>query len=814
MNRVVKICFAFALLVSGSATADVVFDGSVGPLPAGTTRSGSFVIREADGQLSASNLFHSFEQLSVNSGESAVFSHTTPGVQNIIGRVSGDATTQISGSVAVRQNVDGTNAATAASLWLINPNGLIISDGAFFDTIGSVRLSSANEINFDNGDSYFSHDVTQTSTLSVANPSAFGFLAGDALPASIVPGGIQVRQSDPLDTNAPLFLADAILVGTDVSPDQPGLLVQGDLTMPFDPSAPVAPTDVAQIQAFRLGLHSLVSGEVLDLSEPAGTASGSVQIRNSNILVTDAGLFPFGSEFRVSGGSLQIDDSFVQTQSGIGTADIVFDATDTVRFANSGVQTTSFSLSEAGSLRITGDSLIADNSLLGSQIPDFGVTLGDAGDVMLTAGTGGLNLSDTFVIGVSLAGSAGGTIELRSAGDISIAGSQSARAQVSSSSGQDNVDAGQVSLSAAASLNLEDVQVSSVSPGGGAAGDITLSGSDIALANTDLVTTTFSSDPEIAPAMIVLRASGDLQINGGLLQSNTGGSAPAGLVAVEAGGAVTLTQAIVQSASASSATGNSGDVALVAGGTLRVQGSSTEILTNADGAGDAGSVSLLGANVDLLDGYTIQSTATGAGDAGTIRIEGGQIFTNTGMIGTSSANGGGGDINLAGQQITLFGQADSPVVFAANSSSSDSDGNGGSITLGAVQNPAELVVLRRSGLAANAAQGDGGRININSDEFVRDSRTVLSVSSQTGDPGALEINAPQQDISASIVELDVPLLDQTDLIQNVCDRQKDERSSLYVEPTSQNQPAPDKYFVTPVDDSGVGGSDAASGCAL
>ena len=57
-----------ACSVVHSAGADVVFDGSIGSLPAGTLRSGDFIISESDGQLSGTNLFHSFERFNVNTG--------------------------------------------------------------------------------------------------------------------------------------------------------------------------------------------------------------------------------------------------------------------------------------------------------------------------------------------------------------------------------------------------------------------------------------------------------------------------------------------------------------------------------------------------------------------------------------------------------------------------------------------------------------------------------------------------------------------------------------------------------------------------
>ena len=109
----------------------------------------------------------------------ARFAGTT---QNIIGRVTGANVSQIDGLVA--STVPG------ASLWLINPNGLVIGAGATLNVQGSFYASTADALLLP-GDGRFDAANPQGSTLTVGNPVSFGFL--DAQIGSISVTGATLR---------------------------------------------------------------------------------------------------------------------------------------------------------------------------------------------------------------------------------------------------------------------------------------------------------------------------------------------------------------------------------------------------------------------------------------------------------------------------------------------------------------------------------------------------------------------------------------------------------------------------------------------
>ena len=346
-DRLLTIKLALCLTASSvvhSANADVVFDGSIGSVPAGTLRSGDFVIGESDGQLSGTNLFHSFERFNVNTGESATFSHTTPNLLNIISRVTGDTGTLIQGQLNVVQDSGGVLSPSFASLWLINPSGIVIGEGAALNSNGAFRLSSANEIGFTNGDAFFSHDVTNDSTLSFADPAAFGFLSGDTLPDSVTPGSVVF---EPLNNNDSALVFDLALVGTNADPGATGLRIGPEVT---DDNATAGPS--VSLTSNRVVLHSLGTEGTVFITPPAnpggisGVSTGSgVEINNTSILASDFGFLIPPSILTISGENVSLNNSAIESSSNATSQSLVIGSINQTSIINSILSTSTVSLS-------------------------------------------------------------------------------------------------------------------------------------------------------------------------------------------------------------------------------------------------------------------------------------------------------------------------------------------------------------------------------------------------------------------------------------------------------------------------------------
>ncbi len=153
-----------AMLTSRMALAEVSTDGTLGRR---VTRTGpNFAIGADLGQVRGRNLFHSFERFNIDTGGRVTF--TGPGgIKNVISRVTGGE----------RSSIDGTLASTipGADFYLLNPAGILFGPNARLDVKGAFHASTADELRFADG-AVFSALDTAGSTLSVAEPQAFGFL--------------------------------------------------------------------------------------------------------------------------------------------------------------------------------------------------------------------------------------------------------------------------------------------------------------------------------------------------------------------------------------------------------------------------------------------------------------------------------------------------------------------------------------------------------------------------------------------------------------------------------------------------------------
>ncbi|MEA5466646.1 CHAT domain-containing protein [Leptothoe sp. PORK10 BA2] len=112
------------------------------------------------------NLFHSFEKFGLTDTETATFEHS-PGVTNIIGRVTGGDPSNIDGQISVGLN-------SSANLYLLNPSGILFGNNASLNLGGSFSASTATGIAF--GDALFDAlaDNVPNNTL-IGNPTGYVF---------------------------------------------------------------------------------------------------------------------------------------------------------------------------------------------------------------------------------------------------------------------------------------------------------------------------------------------------------------------------------------------------------------------------------------------------------------------------------------------------------------------------------------------------------------------------------------------------------------------------------------------------------------
>ena len=158
-------------IASPSATAQSIIPATDGTGTIVTPTGNRFDIQ--GGTQSGANLFHSFQQFGLNSGEIANFM-SNPQIQNILGRVVGGDASVINGLI----QVTGGN----SNLFLMNPAGIIVGQNASLNVPASFTLTTANGIGFAEG--WFSAVGTNNYQALVGNPNGFAFTMSQ--PGSIV----------------------------------------------------------------------------------------------------------------------------------------------------------------------------------------------------------------------------------------------------------------------------------------------------------------------------------------------------------------------------------------------------------------------------------------------------------------------------------------------------------------------------------------------------------------------------------------------------------------------------------------------------
>jgi filamentous hemagglutinin family protein len=168
--------------------------GNLYEITGGTTRS--------------ANLFHSFDRFSLNTGETAHFDNA-PGINNIFARVTGGSPSTINGIL---------QANGSASLFLMNPNGIIFQENAQLDIGGSFIATTADSIQF-----------LTLNRFSATEPADVPLFI--SIPVGLQFGtqsqGIQVSANLQVPSGESLILAGHTQEGND-----PGVVVTGTLLAP------------------------------------------------------------------------------------------------------------------------------------------------------------------------------------------------------------------------------------------------------------------------------------------------------------------------------------------------------------------------------------------------------------------------------------------------------------------------------------------------------------------------------------------------------------------------------------------------------
>jgi large exoprotein involved in heme utilization and adhesion len=533
-------------------------------------------------------------------------------------------------------------------------------------------------------------------------------------------GNVIIEASDQV------FLKNDAIISSNVS--ETGNGEGGDIHIT---TGALSVTDGALLQASTFGTGNAgdVNIEARDFVAFGGTSqSGFPSSTLTTVGSTGDG---DGGDIRITTGLLSLTDGAQWESSTFGegdAGDVIINVRDRISldsaiiYSTVGTPIAGRGNGDGGDIRITTSSLSVTN---GAQLSGSTFGSGDAGDIIIEA-----------VDHVSFAG-----IRLNSSLDLpsaafSIVGDAA------------NGDSGNIRISSRSLSVTDGARVSASTFGQGRAGNIQIDASDAVLLDgvnnsTGLASGLFSSTFEEAGGR-----GGTITVNTDSFGITNGAIIDAQTLGAFRGGDVII---------------NTRNLSL---------NDRAQISASSDGTGQAGGVVISADEAITLTNSDITTSAEQAA-GGAIAISADSLSLNRGTItaatGTSGAEGAA-NITLQGLDILLMGNES---LISANALNNANGGNVAIDSTFVVATPPEG--SEGSDITANAFQGNGGRVNINTQgvfgiEF-RPERTPnndITVSSQFGLAGVFEQNTPGVDPSRGLAELPTDVVDASRQIDRRC----------------------------------------------
>ncbi|AFY39953.1 filamentous hemagglutinin family outer membrane protein [[Leptolyngbya] sp. PCC 7376] len=164
--------FATAIVIASVSFTLIPSPLSAQLLPDGTTTTnilsdqlvrGGLAKYVIGGDSQNGSVLHSFREFNIDPHQRLYFANPVT-IDNIITRVTGSTASNILGTLGVDGN---------ASLFLINPHGIFFGDNASLDIDGSLLLSTATDIELDNGTLLSINSAPPSDLLSIDPDSLF-----------------------------------------------------------------------------------------------------------------------------------------------------------------------------------------------------------------------------------------------------------------------------------------------------------------------------------------------------------------------------------------------------------------------------------------------------------------------------------------------------------------------------------------------------------------------------------------------------------------------------------------------------------------
>jgi filamentous hemagglutinin family protein len=676
------------------------------------------------GSREGNNLFHSFEEFSIPTGEEATFLNDTD-IENIFTRVTGGAAS----------NIDGVlRAQGSANLFLINPSGIVFGENARLDLGGSFVGTTANNVEFADGNSFSADDSTTNPVLTVSVPVGLGFMGNQPGPIVVNGDGNKIQ---PSFSSTPTTVNDSV-IGLSVQPGKTLALVGSDVNV----EGGTIRTEGGQIElgsvgsglvslksidrGWTLGYEGISNFKDIRLSKQAvidnsGTGRATIEVSGANVNLLDGSLILAQNSGDIPSESLNVNATesiFLRGVSPDGNvssairsetigqgkaADITITAKDLVLQNGGRIGATAYEEGKSGDVKVNAfDSVqLLENTLVNPDRKSF-LSSGISSTTYGTGNAGNLQLSTQELKVTSGAGISSTTLKTGAGGDVTI--------------NAENIEVTGVEPIRKA---FSAIAASSASPNSGEAGNLTVNTSTLRLTDGGAVSS--SSFGAGSAGSLNVNASKDIEVSG------ISGNFPS------------IIRSSVEPTNSKSAQDRLGLPSIP--------------------SGNSGEVTINTPSLNVNSGGEVSVKNEGTGEAGTLRINADSInLNNSGNILATTASGNGGNIDIKTNQLSLDEESKLSATAANN-------GNGGNINIKTIF----LSAKKNSDITANANFGTGGNITIDTKILMRSPDSDITASSQKGINGTVNfVNNTEEDLRKYLI-LNVPLfIDTKKLIANSC----------------------------------------------
>ncbi len=706
-----------------------------------------------------SNLFHSFEEFSVQAGRSAYFDNPA-GITNIFSRVTGFNPSEILGTLGV---LDANNLTQGtANLYFVNPNGILFGPAASLDLLGSFTATTASAIGFENQGVFSAIAPDNPGQLLTIDPSAYLFNQLVSQPSNTIESQAFIRV--PNGQNI-FLLGGNVVLNNSILRASNGRIEIGSIEDSGEVNIrPEGSLDYSKIS--QNGNINLFNQSVLLIG---GNGEGEITLTADNISLSDnsslvAGLGIGAIALENGSGAIRLNaadsvslDEFsvifnLVNPNAQGTGgDIEINASDIFVLNGSQIGSTLLGQGEAGNITLNAEDQVVFSGVDSTgQFFSAALTIveasgqGRGGEIRINANQ--LEVSDGALISSGVLGEGeAGNIIINVFEDVLFQGTNGTYFSGILSNVEPGAvgSAGNVEIKSRSFAALDGAVLSSSLFGQGRAGNITIEASD------SILLSGVSEQLSLASAVGSIVAQGAIG-DGGTLRFETGY-----LSVLD--GANILTSTFGQ--------GNAGRVIIAAEDSVLVKGSGlngqlvSAINSNVEslGIGNGGDINIFTTELSVLDGGAISASTLGSGDAGNIFLSASdsleidgvnkirQISSALSSLVSIGATGNGGDILIFSGDLLVSngGRIDA---------TTGGSGNAGNIEV-AVENIINLTgysslsqgLLPSTITGTSASLGNGGLIRLNAESiFISDMARVTSSSSSDGQSGTLNFNATRQ----------------------------------------------------------------------